>query len=57
MYALGDDIFSRFSQNGYGGLAQLSYTTLQDLRDMEFKRGDIAAIQCAIAEWVQNING
>ena len=54
MYALSDEILSRFMENGYAILNQLSYTTVRDLKEMEFKRGDIAAIQCALARWIQN---
>jgi hypothetical protein len=54
MYALSNEILSCFTDNGYAILNQLSYTTVRDLKEMEFKRGDIAAIQCALASWIQN---
>lgn len=57
MYALDGTILSRFTENGYATLNQLSYTTVCDLKEMEFKRGDIAAIQCAIARWLQDVHG
>ena len=57
VYALDTRILSCFTENGYVTLNQLSYTTVRDLKEMEFKRGDIAAIQCAIARWLQDSHG
>ena len=57
VYALDTRILSCFTENGYVTLNQLSYTTVHNLKEMEFKRGDIAAIQCAIARWLQDSHG
>lgn len=50
-YTLKNEILNRFSENGFETLNQLCYITLNDLKEMEFKRGEIAGIQDAIATW------
>lgn len=50
-YNLRTEILNRFSENGFETLNQLCYITLNDLKEMEFKRGEIAGIQDAIATW------
>jgi hypothetical protein len=54
-YNLSDDILSRFTDNGFTTLNQLCYISLADLKDMVFKRGEIAGIQDAIAVWMAGI--
>jgi hypothetical protein len=51
MYNLSNEILTRFSANGFTTLNQLCYIALSDLKEMEFKRGEIAAIQDAIEMW------
>jgi len=54
-YNLSDDIQSRFDDNGFTTLNQLCYISLVDLKDMLFKRGEIAAIQDAISVWMNGL--
>lgn len=54
-YNLSDDILSRFTDNGFTTLNQLGYISLVDLKDMVFKRGEIAGIQDAIAVWMAGL--
>jgi hypothetical protein len=51
---LSNEILRRFSDNGFTSVNQLCYITLSDLKDMEFKRGEVAAIQDAIETWVKS---
>jgi hypothetical protein len=50
-YNLSNEILTCFSNNGFTTLNQLCYIALSDLKEMEFKRGEIAAIQYAIETW------
>ena len=54
-YNLTGDILSCFTDNGFTTLNQLCYISLADLRDMAFKRGEIAGIQDAIAVWMAGL--
>jgi hypothetical protein len=55
MYNLSGDILSRFTDNGFTTLNQLCYISLTDLKEMVFKRGEIAGIQDAIAVWMAGL--
>ena len=50
-FNLNENILTRFSDNGFMTLNQLCYIGLSDLKEMEFKQGEIAAIQDAIETW------
>jgi hypothetical protein len=54
-YNLSANILSRFTDNGFTTLNQLCYISLADLKDMVFKRGEIAGIQDAIAVWMAGL--
>ncbi len=50
-HSLSEDILGRFTAQGFTTFNQLCYISLNDLKDMQFKRGEIAAIQDSIAIW------
>ena len=54
-YNLSGDILARFIDNGFTTLNQLCYISLADLKDMAFKRGEIAGIQDALAVWMAGL--
>jgi hypothetical protein len=54
-YNLSGEILSRFTDNGFTTLNQLCYISLTDLKEMVFKRGEIAGIQDAIAVWMAGL--
>jgi hypothetical protein len=54
-YNLSGDILVRFTDNGFTTFNQLCYISLADLKEMVFKRGEIAGIQDAIAVWMAGL--
>lgn len=54
-HSLSQDILGRFTAQGFTTLNQLCYISLNDLKDIQFKRGEIAAVQDAIATWRSTI--
>lgn len=51
VHSLSEDILGRFTAQGFTMLNQLCYISLNNLKDIQFKRGEIAAIQDSIAIW------
>ena len=52
---LSDNILSCFTNNGFTTLNQLCYISLADLKDMVFKRREIALSQDVIAVWMDGL--
>lgn len=50
-YELDDDISERLIGQGYKRTKTFRHITIDGLKDMSFKPGEIASLQVAVAEW------
>jgi hypothetical protein len=51
IYKLDNEILMRLKRNGYHRTKTFKHITIPQLRDMEFKHGEIASLQDAVDEW------
>jgi hypothetical protein len=50
-YSLSDDIRKKLDVNGYTGTETLSFIVVAELKEMDFKFGEIAAMKAAMCRW------
>ncbi|KAG1722738.1 uncharacterized protein EDB91DRAFT_1230512 [Suillus paluster] len=50
-YTLSNDIRTKLHQNGYTGTETICYILISELKEMEFKLGEIAAMRAAMKRW------
>ncbi|KAG0707966.1 hypothetical protein DFH29DRAFT_756527, partial [Suillus ampliporus] len=50
-YILSNDIRTKLHQNGYTGMETICYILISELKEMEFKLGEIAAMCAAMKRW------
>jgi hypothetical protein len=51
VYELGDAVLKRFEENCYKKSSTLRFVTIQELKDMGFRLGEIAALRVAVEAW------
>ncbi|KAF9077649.1 hypothetical protein BDP27DRAFT_1311408 [Rhodocollybia butyracea] len=51
VHELSLDIASRLTKNGFQNTKAFRYVTLNDLKEMLFKHGEIASLRVAVSEW------
>jgi len=51
IYELGDAVLKRFEENCYKKSSALRFVTIQELKDMGFRLGEIAALRVAVDTW------
>ncbi|KAI5981242.1 hypothetical protein EDD15DRAFT_2380033 [Pisolithus albus] len=51
-YSLSDNVRQKLDDNGYMGSSTISYICVSELKDMEFKHGEIAAMKDAVRWWI-----
>lgn len=51
VYELGDAVLKRFEENCYKKSSALRFVTIQELKDMGFRLGEIAALRVAVDSW------
>lgn len=54
-YELDDDISAHLIAQGYKRTKTFRHITIEGLKDMAFKPGEIASLQVAVAEWADVI--
>ncbi|KAF5380154.1 hypothetical protein D9615_006147 [Tricholomella constricta] len=51
MFKLGDAVLEKFHENGYNEARVLRFVTIEDLKEMKFRLGEIAALRDAVETW------
>jgi hypothetical protein len=50
-FKLGDEVFKKFQENGYQDARVLRFVTIDELKEMKFRLGEIAALRDAVEMW------
>jgi hypothetical protein len=50
-YELGKGVLEKFEENSYSHARMLRFVTIEELKEMKFRLGEIAALRDAVDRW------